>query len=437
MARGAPVHQHVRLFKSARDEKLGLSFARSTGSDAVLSRIAADGPAAGWLCEGDAVLAVGGVEVSGPLHAAQLLRESVGEFIVTKCSPLSPEQPRRVPRERLELRLQHVPPPPPDDDEMPLSARLGLFGEMLSARAGELIKAAASLLPLTDERAAVRIQRWWRMHQAVAARRYAVAATIRVQAAYRGHWGRDVAQYRRCLLAWAALMIQEAWRHHVFAKKLRQLKALKSAEAPPAAVGRREEKPGMKRTLSWTRRSRRAAKEAAKGEADLQSARPTTRSTPKKAGAPAAAARGAARPTCVRVSAVLTGGAAHGVVRGGDVVRVVNGVEVHDHEHATAILRQCAGEVDMWVERQGEPLRLRFDKQWVDKMTGLVVETVSAAEAAAATKAAARAAAAAATPTKTPTKSGTTTPRSGSVSKFVRSLSFEKRRRSRAESLDL
>ena len=41
MARGAPVHQHVRLFKSARDEKLGLSFARSTGSDAVLSRIAA------------------------------------------------------------------------------------------------------------------------------------------------------------------------------------------------------------------------------------------------------------------------------------------------------------------------------------------------------------------------------------------------------------
>ena len=81
--------------------------ARSTGSDAVLSRIAADGPAAGWLCEGDAVLAVGGVEVSGPLHAAQLLRESVGEFIVTKCSPLSPEQPRRVPRERLELRLQH------------------------------------------------------------------------------------------------------------------------------------------------------------------------------------------------------------------------------------------------------------------------------------------------------------------------------------------
>ena len=70
-------------------------------------------------------------------------------------------------------------------------------------------------------------------------------------------------------------------------------------------------------------------------------------------------------------------------------------------------------------------------------MTGLVVETVSAAEAAAATKAAARAAAAAATPTKTPTKSGTTTPRSGSVSKFVRSLSFEKRRRSRAESLDL
>ena len=91
----------------------------------------------------------------------------------------------------------------------------------------------------------------------------------------------------------------------------------------------------------------------------------------------------------------------------------------------------------MWVERAGEPLRLRFDKQWVDKMTGLVVETVSAAEAAAATKAAARAAAAAATPTKTPTKSGTTTPRSGSVSKFVRSLSFEKRRRSRAESLDL
>ena len=81
-------------------------------------------------------------------------------------------------------------------------------------------------------------------------------------------------------------------------------------------------------------------------------------------------------------------------------------------------------------------LRLRFDKQWVDKMTGLVVETVSAAEAAAATKAAARAAAAA-TPTKTPTKSGTTTPRSGSVSKFVRSLSFETRRRSRAESLDL
>ena len=67
-----------------------------------------------------------------------------------------------------------------------------------------------------------------------------------------------MAQYRRCLLAWAALMIQEAWRHHVFAKKLRQLKALKSAEAPPAAVGRREEKPGMKRTLSWTRRSRRA-----------------------------------------------------------------------------------------------------------------------------------------------------------------------------------
>ena len=112
-------------------------------------------------------------------------------------------------------------------------------------------------------------------------------------------------------------------------------------------------------------------------------------------------------------------------------------MEVHDHEHATAILRQCAGEVDMWVERAGEPLRLRFDKQWVDKMTGLVVETVSAAEAAAATKAAARAAAAAATPTKTPTKSGTTTPRSGSVSKFVRSLSFEKRRRSRAESLDL
>ena len=39
MARGAPVHQHVRLFKSARDEKLGLSFARSTGSDAVLSRL--------------------------------------------------------------------------------------------------------------------------------------------------------------------------------------------------------------------------------------------------------------------------------------------------------------------------------------------------------------------------------------------------------------
>ena len=92
-----------------------------------------------------------------------------------------------MPRERLSCG-QHVPPPPPDDDEMPLSARLGLFGEML-ARAGELIKAAASLLPLTDERAAVRIQRWWRMHQAVAARRYAVAATIRVRAAYRGHWG--------------------------------------------------------------------------------------------------------------------------------------------------------------------------------------------------------------------------------------------------------
>ena len=292
MARGAPVHQHVRLFKSARDEKLGLSFARSTGSDAVLSRIAADGPAAGWLCEGDAVLAVGGVEVSGSLHAAQLLRESVGEFIVTKCSPLSPEQPRRVPRERLELRLQHVPPPPPDDDEMPLSARLGLFGEMLSARAGELIKAAASLLPLTDERAAVRIQRWWRMHQAVTARRYAVAATIRVQAAYRGHWGRDVAQYRRCLLAWAALMIQEAWRHHVFAKKLRQLKALKSAEAPPAAVGRREEKPGMKRTLD----RRRAAPARRRRVRPTSSRRGRRGARPKRRAAAAARAARRVRP---------------------------------------------------------------------------------------------------------------------------------------------
>ena len=68
-----------------------------------------------------------------------------------------------------------------------------------------------------------------------------------------------------------------------------------------------------------------------------------------QAGAAAAGRRGAAD---VSASAVLTGGAAHGVVRGGDVVRVVNGVEVHDHEHATAILRQCAGEVDMWVERE-------------------------------------------------------------------------------------
>ena len=157
--------------------------------------------------------------------------------------------PAQLPRLALPLSLPGVASSSSDppgvstliDPAMPLSARVSKFGELLSVAASELfdyIQPGAQLRK-QQHAAAVSVQAAFQRHAAQRGYLRQLDAALRLQSAARRRAARSalrdlqMEQYLQLQRNWAAMVVQEAFRRHLFHRKLRHLRVI---PPPPSQI---------------------------------------------------------------------------------------------------------------------------------------------------------------------------------------------------------
>lgn len=310
----------VMVYKDTKDSKLGITFFRRDPQEggheasAIISRIGATGPAAGVLEVGERIMSVQGAEVTGPLFAARMLRESEGYVKIVKLPKRDDfdenleeyqakeaqlardamvaanqigQQPQSTPRTDAAtprgpgggamaaaaatygsgLRPLNQPPGinvgsiQPDANPLAqLSARasqglndLGNTWGNLSARWTKGIQNIAEHIPTQSNkemRAARTIQKAWRATAARGHFHEERGAVLMLQSAARRKKAQAVVRYKQTLREWAAIVIQESYRKHKH-KQAKQSKAAAANSTPrKAGIGTK-----LIKSLSFSRRS--------------------------------------------------------------------------------------------------------------------------------------------------------------------------------------
>jgi len=364
-------------------------------NSAIISKLNDSGPAWGVLHVGERILSVQGVDVEGPLHAARLLRESEGYLRIHKLptrddfernknryaqieaeaarkaleDALPGQQPgNRTPRTDaatprgpgastmplltgLKVINQPNPAPGPNVGQIlnigPLNieaatenAKKSLEGFQqnlgnISARATKWFSDVGSMLPTQqnkENRAALKIQRHYRAFAARGHFHEERGAVLMLQAAARRHKAQMLhGKYKRTLVHWAAMTIQDNWRRHKKRKERAAAKALKAqqevaarvmaaqqAEAE-AAAAKQASGGGMltklSRSLSFTKRNKKSEGSTPRGTprgsgedgaTPVVSGASTTASEASPTAGDAAAAKEAAAPTTKKRSLSFT-----------------------------------------------------------------------------------------------------------------------------------
>lgn len=139
----------------------------------------------------------------------------------------------------------------------------------LSARATKFFSSVGDMVPTQhnkEKRAALRIQKAYRSFAARGHFHEERGAVLMLQAAARRHKAQNIGKYKRTLVHWAAMTIQENWRRH---QKRKQRAAAKAAREAAEAQRLAEEaaaaaKSGgiitkLSRSLSFTKRNKKNA----------------------------------------------------------------------------------------------------------------------------------------------------------------------------------